>query len=37
MQIELELGRVLELVVEDNSEEMSRKELDCAKKTSCIL
>jgi hypothetical protein len=34
MQLELELGRVLEIAVEGDGEEMARKELDCAKKTS---
>jgi hypothetical protein len=34
---ELELGRVLEMAVEGDWEEMARKELDCAKKTSCMI
>jgi hypothetical protein len=36
-QVELELGRVLEMAVEVDWEEMARTELDCAKKTSCVI
>jgi hypothetical protein len=32
-----ELGRVLEMAVEGDEEEMARNELDCAKKTSCVI
>jgi hypothetical protein len=32
-QLELELKESLEIVVEDDCEEMARKELGCAKKT----
>jgi hypothetical protein len=32
-QLELELGRVLEMAVEDDWEEMARKDLDGSKKT----
>jgi hypothetical protein len=32
-----ELGRVLEMSVEDDWEEMARKKLDCARKTSCVI
>jgi hypothetical protein len=32
-----ELGRVLETAVEGDWEEMARNELDCAKKTSCVI
>jgi hypothetical protein len=31
------LREFLEMTVEDDSEEMARKELGCAKKTSCVL
>jgi hypothetical protein len=36
-QLELELGRVLEMAVEGDWEEMARKELDCDKKTSRVI
>jgi hypothetical protein len=32
-----EVGRVLEMAVEDDSEEMARKGLDCDKKTQCVI
>jgi hypothetical protein len=32
-----ELGRVLVTAVEGDWEEMARNELDCAKKTSCVI
>jgi hypothetical protein len=32
-----ELGRVVEMAVEDNREEIGRKKLDCAKKTSYVI
>jgi hypothetical protein len=35
-QQEWELGRVLKMAVEGDWEEITRKELDCAKKTSCV-
>jgi hypothetical protein len=35
-QLEFELGPVPEMTVEGDWEEMTRKELDCAKKTSCV-
>jgi hypothetical protein len=35
-QLELELGRVLEMTVEDDWEEIARNELGCAKKTLCV-
>jgi hypothetical protein len=31
-----QLGQVLEVAIEGDWEEMARKELDCAKKTSCV-
>jgi hypothetical protein len=37
MQLELELGRVLEMAVEGDWEEMAGKELDCDKKTSHVI
>jgi hypothetical protein len=36
-QLELELGRVLEIAVEGDWEEMARKELDCDQKTSRVI
>jgi hypothetical protein len=36
-QLELELGRVLEMAAEDNWGEMARKELHSAKKTSYMI
>jgi hypothetical protein len=33
----IELRRVLEMVAEGDREEMARKELDCEKKTSCVI
>jgi hypothetical protein len=36
-QLELELGLVLEMAVQGDWEEMARKELDCAKKTSRVI
>jgi hypothetical protein len=36
MQLEWELGWVLEMEVEGDWEQMARKESDCAKKTSCV-
>jgi hypothetical protein len=36
-QLELELGRLLEMAVEGDWEEMARKDLDCAKKISCMI
>jgi hypothetical protein len=32
-----EVGRALEMAVESDWEEMARKELDCEKKTSCVI
>jgi hypothetical protein len=32
-----ELGRILEMAVEDDWEEMARKELDCVKKAWCVI
>jgi hypothetical protein len=37
MQLESEWGRVLEMAVEDDSEEMARKELECDKMFMCDL
>jgi hypothetical protein len=37
IQLELELGRVLEVAVEGDSEEMARKELGYEKKTPCVI
>jgi hypothetical protein len=34
---ELELREVLDIAVEDDLEEISRKKLGCVKKTSCVL
>jgi hypothetical protein len=31
-----EFGRVLEMAVEDDREEMARKELDCDKEAPCV-
>jgi hypothetical protein len=36
-QLESELREYLEMAVEDDSEEMARKELGCEKKTSYVL
>jgi hypothetical protein len=36
-QLEWELVRVLEMAVESDWEEIERKELDCEKKTSCVM
>jgi hypothetical protein len=32
-----ELGRVLEMAVEGDSEEVARNEVDCAKRTSYVI
>jgi hypothetical protein len=31
-----ELGRILQMAIEGDREELARKELDCAKKTLCV-
>jgi hypothetical protein len=36
-QAEIELRESLEVAIEDDCEEMARKELGCEKKTSCML
>jgi hypothetical protein len=36
-QLELEVGRVLEMAVEGDWQKMARKELGCAKKTSLVI
>jgi hypothetical protein len=36
-QLQGEFGRVLEVALEGDREDMARKELDCAKKTSCAI
>jgi hypothetical protein len=36
-QLEWELGRVLVMAVEDDWEEIARKELDWKKKTPCLM
>jgi hypothetical protein len=35
--VELELRKPLEMAIEDDGEEMARKELGCEKKTSYVL
>jgi hypothetical protein len=32
-----EIGRVLEMAVESDKEEIARNELDCEKRTSCVI